>query len=80
MGNANPIASAAAGAGAKKQVNDVTSSAQEGLKTLTASKTDEQKAKEARQKDRAAAFADKKKEREERKKKLMNQMNAHKKG
>ena len=80
MGNANPIASAAAGVGAKNSANNALDSAQEGLATLTAAPTEKQRAQAERAKDRNAAYEQKKKEREERKKKLLSQMNAHKKG
>eukprot|EP00534_Pseudo-nitzschia_fraudulenta_P013532 CAMPEP_0201229808 /NCGR_PEP_ID=MMETSP0852-20130820/1238_1 /ASSEMBLY_ACC=CAM_ASM_000632 /TAXON_ID=183588 /ORGANISM="Pseudo-nitzschia fraudulenta, Strain WWA7" /LENGTH=76 /DNA_ID=CAMNT_0047520265 /DNA_START=241 /DNA_END=471 /DNA_ORIENTATION=+ len=76
MGNANPLAVM----GAKKSAADAANSAKEGLNVLTASQTDEQKEKAAKSKDRAAAFEAKKREREERKKKLNAQRAAHKAG
>lgn len=80
MGNANPIAGAAAGMGAKNSANNALDSAKEGLGALTAAPTDKQKAQAEKAKNRNTAFEQKKKEREERKKKLMAQMNAHKSG
>lgn len=75
MGNANPIAAA----GAKKSANDAAKSAQDGFNTLTAGKTEEQKAREERARNRNADFEQKKREREERKKKLQSQWAANKK-
>ena len=75
MGNANPIAAA----GAKNSANNAAKSAQEGLATLTAAPTEKQKAQAGRAKDRNTAYEQKKKEREERKKKLASQWAAHKK-
>ena len=80
MGNANPLAAAAAGAGAKNKANNALDSAKEGLGALTAAPTEKQKEQAEKAKNRNAAFEQKKKEREERKKKLMAQMNAHKNG
>ena len=76
MGNANnPIATM----GAKKKANEAAQSAQDGLKTLTAAKTEEQKAHAERAKNRYAEFEQKKKDRAERKKKLQAQWAANKK-
>lgn len=79
MGNANPLASTVGAAGAKRSAGNAVSSAQDGLNTLTAAPTDAQKAQAERAKDRNAAYEQKKKEREERKKKLQSQWAAHKK-
>jgi hypothetical protein len=74
MGNANPLAAA----GAKKSANDAAKSAQDGFKSLTSAQTEEQKANPVRAKDRNATYEQKKKEREERKKKLQSQWSANK--
>lgn len=78
MGNAvsNPLAAAAG----KKKATDAANQAQEGFNALTAGKTDEQKAQAVRAKDRNASYEQKKKDREERKKKLQNQWATNKKG
>ena len=75
MGNANPIAAM----GAKKKAGDAAKSAQEGFNTLTAGQTEEEKARNDKAKDRNAAYEQKKKDREERKKKLQAQWEANKK-
>ena len=77
MGNVNnPIAAA----GAKKSANDAKKQAQDGLNSLTGAKTEEQQAHGQRAKDRNATFEQKKREREERKKKLQGQWADNKKG
>lgn len=77
MGNgaSNPLAQAAA----KNKANEALGQAQEGLNTLAGAKSEEEKARDQRQKDRNAEFEQKKKEREERKKKLAGQWAANKK-
>jgi len=78
MGNGmpNPIASM----GAKKAAKGKTDGVKEGFATLTAGKTEEELKNQNRAKDRNAEFAQKKKDREERKKKLANQWADNKKG
>ena len=71
----NPFAAFAG----KNAANDKQKELQDGISTLTAGKTDEQKAHEQRAKDRNATYAAKKKEREERKKKLASQWAENKK-
>ena len=75
----NAIRSLFAKFGAKKAAADQTSGVKDGFATLTAGKTDEQKAQQNRAKDRNAAYEQKKKDREERKKKLTNQWADNKK-
>lgn len=78
MGNAmpNPIAAM----GAKNAAKGTTDQVKDGFTTLTAGKTEEQIQNQNRAKDRNAEFAQKKKDREERKKKLANQWAENKKG
>ncbi|KAG7345569.1 hypothetical protein IV203_033100 [Nitzschia inconspicua] len=75
MGNANPLAVMAGQNAANQKVEE----AKDGLKTITGGKTDEQKAQEARAKDRVAEYEQKKRERAERKAKLSQQWAANKK-
>ena len=79
MGNANPAA-AVAGMGAKNSANNAAKQAQDGLSSLTGAKTEEQQVQHKRAVDRNAAFEQKKREREERKKKLTSQWADNKKG
>ncbi len=80
MGNANPLAAAAAGAGAKSKASNAAESAKEGFATLTAAPTDQQKAQAEKVRERNLVYEQKKKDREERKKKLQSQWAAHKQG
>ena len=75
MGNTNPIAAMAG----KNAANEKLDQAQEGLKSMTGAKTEEQLAHEARAKDRVAEYEQKKRERAERKAKLSQQWAANKK-
>ena len=68
-----------AGIGAKKSAKGATENITEGFNTLTAGSTEKQKEQHARAIDRNAAFEQKKKDREERKKKLQSQWEANKK-
>eukprot|EP00751_Fragilariopsis_kerguelensis_P002992 CAMPEP_0170813612 /NCGR_PEP_ID=MMETSP0733-20121128/36997_1 /TAXON_ID=186038 /ORGANISM="Fragilariopsis kerguelensis, Strain L26-C5" /LENGTH=78 /DNA_ID=CAMNT_0011171073 /DNA_START=131 /DNA_END=367 /DNA_ORIENTATION=+ len=78
MGNAmpNPIAAM----GAKNAAKGTTDQVKDGFNSLTAGQTEKQIENQTRAKDRAAEFAQKKKDREERKKKLANQWADNKKG
>lgn len=76
MGNTNPVAMVAGKNAASQKMDE----AQDGLKSLTAGKTEEQLQQEARAKDRVAEYEQKKKERAERKAKLSQQWAANKKG
>jgi hypothetical protein len=75
MGNTNPIAAMAG----KNAANETVDQAKDGLSALTGSKTAEQLAHQERAKDRVAEYEQKKKEREERKKKLANQWSENRK-
>jgi hypothetical protein len=75
MGNTNPVTMMAG----KNTANQKIEEAQEGLKTMTGGKTEEQLQHEARAKDRVAEYEQKKRERAERKAKLSQQWAANKK-
>ena len=75
MGNTNPIAAMAG----KNAANEKLDQSQEGLKSMTGAKTEEQLTHEARAKDRVAEYEQKKRERAERKAKLSQQWAANKK-
>ena len=62
---------------AKHKMNETMNQAKDGLRSVTGAKTDEQKEREQRSVDRNAEYELKKKEREERKKKLAAQRAAH---
>eukprot|EP00529_Nitzschia_sp_RCC80_P040801 CAMPEP_0113471460 /NCGR_PEP_ID=MMETSP0014_2-20120614/16987_1 /TAXON_ID=2857 /ORGANISM="Nitzschia sp." /LENGTH=76 /DNA_ID=CAMNT_0000364091 /DNA_START=266 /DNA_END=496 /DNA_ORIENTATION=- /assembly_acc=CAM_ASM_000159 len=76
MGNTNPIAAMAG----KNQAAEKQEQLSDGINTLTgANKTADQLAQEERAKDRVAEYEQKKRDREERKKKLTEQWAANKK-
>lgn len=77
MGNgaSNPVAQMAA----KNKAGEIGTQAKEGFNTLTGGKSEAEKERDLRNKDRAAEYELKKKEREERKKKLSSQWAANKK-
>jgi hypothetical protein len=74
-GASNPMAQMAA----KKKMNDTVDQAKDGATAAMGGRTDKQKEQDSRSKDRIAEYEQKKKDREERKKKLAGQWGDHKK-
>lgn len=77
MGNgaSNPVAQMAA----QNKANEIGAQAKEGFNILTGGKSETEKQRDLRNREQAAEYELKKKEREERKKKLSSQWAANKK-